>query len=200
MDYSHSSGFYAGVWGSSVSSDSLLAGNTTEIDLYGGYIYPINADLSLNVGFLQFYYPNHKTYSGLTSQNTTELNAAVTYKYFTLKHSYSVSDYFGAVGSDGTGYTEFNVAYSLPVTQITGLNLVGHVGHLAVDGYSASDYTDYLVGVNKDFSVANSTGYNVGINYSYNDGKSGATDPYPKFSDGFNWVGSHTMFYLKRTF
>ncbi|MFZ9643138.1 MAG: TorF family putative porin, partial [Candidatus Methylopumilus sp.] len=69
IDYSHSSGLYLGVWSSSIEKESL-AGNTTEIDLYGGYVYPINADLSLNVGFLQFYYPNHKTCADCSSQNT----------------------------------------------------------------------------------------------------------------------------------
>jgi uncharacterized protein (TIGR02001 family) len=195
LDYSHSSGLYAGVWASSVQADSPLAGNTTEIDLYGGYVYPINADLSLNVGFLQFYYPNHKTYQGLTSQNTTELNAALTYKYFTLKHSYTVSDYFGVVGSDGTGYTEFNVAY--PVAQLAGLNLAAHVGHLNYENWSAGSYTDYNVGVSKDFSIAGSTGYNVGAVYSYSDADTAA---YPKAADGFNWVGSHGLVWVKRTF
>ncbi len=196
IDYSHASGFYAGVWGSSIEKDSL-AGNTTEIDLYGGYVYPINADLSLNVGFLQFYYPNHKTCQACSSQNTTELNAALTYKYFTLKHSYVVSDWFGLRGSDGSGYTEFNVAYPLPITQITGLNIAAHVGHQRVETWSAGDYTDYLIGVNKDFAIAGSTGYNVGVNYSYNDGD---TSAYLPMADGYKQVGSHTMFYLKRTF
>ena len=203
VDYSHSSGVYLGVWASSVQADSFLAGNTTEIDLYGGYVHQFTPDLNVNVGLLQFYYPNHKTYAGYTSMNTTELNGAVTYKYFTLKHSYSLSDYFGLVGSDGTGYTEFNVAYSLP--QVEGLNLAAHVGRLNVDGYSNLNCTDYLLGVNKDFSAFGTKGWNAGISYTYsdastNDGTNGGTADYPKLADGFNWVGSHATFFLKRTF
>jgi hypothetical protein len=65
------------------------------------------------------------------------------------------------------------VAY--PVAALSGLNLAAHVGHLSVEsnasviaeaGYKY-DYTDYLVGVNKDFTIAGSAGYNAGINYSY---------------------------------
>ena len=106
-----------------------------------------------------------------------------------MKHSYSVSDYFAVEGSDGTGYTELNVAYPVPISQLTGLNVALHVGHLNYENYSAGSYTDYLVGGNKDFTIAGSTGYNVGINYSY-------ADLDLRMPDRYNQGGSHVMAYL----
>src|SRR5947209_8402890 len=37
FDYSHSSGFYLGTWGSNVSGNQYPNGNSMEMDLYGGY-------------------------------------------------------------------------------------------------------------------------------------------------------------------
>ena len=203
FDYSHANGFYAGVWGSNVSSDKYaINGNTMEIDLYGGYVHTFNPDLSINVGILQFYYPTNNREGGLGSSNTTELNAAVTYKYFTLKHSYVASKYFGFVDSQGSGYTEFNVNY--PVSQVAGLNLTAHVGRQFVAGSgviadtsnSVYDYTDWQVGVNKDFSIASSAGWNAGLSYI----DTNADSSLWVYNDGFKSGESKVLGYIKRTF
>ncbi|OIQ96688.1 bacterial protein of unknown function (Gcw_chp) [mine drainage metagenome] len=200
IDYSHSSGLYAGVWASNVQQDALY-GNTVELDLYGGYVRPLTESLSLNVGFLQFFYPdaNHAGGTG-GSPNTTELNAALTYKYFTLKHSYAVTNFFGINNtfggkgdSRGSGYTEFNVAYPLPVVD---LNLALHVGHQTVHNYSDGNYTDWLVGVNKDFSIAGSTGWNAGLNYTTTD----ANKAWYVDAKGWGTGGDRVIGYIKRTF
>jgi len=208
FDYSHSSGIYLGTWASNVHKDALY-GNTLEVDLYGGYIHKFTDDVSLNVGFLQFFYPDSDKIAG-QSANTTELNAAVTYKYLTLKHSYALTDFFGyntksigglAVGSHtlgtgdtkGTGYTELNLNYPLPYE---GLNLALHVGHQAIKNYSALSYTDFLIGVNKDFAIAGSTGWNAGINYITTD----ATDNFYADLSGWKTGDDKTVVYLKRTF
>jgi uncharacterized protein (TIGR02001 family) len=203
FDYSHASGLYAGVWGTNVSSDIYaINGNTFEVDLYGGYVHTINPDLSINVGVLQFYYPQNKKDGGLASSNTTELNAAVTYKFFTLKHSYVASKFFGFADSQGSGYTEFNVNY--PVSQVAGLNLTAHVGRQFVAGSgviagqsnSIYDYTDWQVGVNKDFSVASSAGWNAGLSYI----DTNADSSLWVYSDGFKSGESKVLGYIKRTF
>jgi uncharacterized protein (TIGR02001 family) len=211
FDYSNANGLYAGVWGSNVNPDPYaIQGNSMEIDLYGGYVHTINPDLSINVGVLQFYYPNNKkdpaVFAG--SSNTTELNAAVTYKYFTLKHSYVASKFFGFRDSQGSGYTEFNVNY--PVSQIAGLNLTAHVGrqfvagtgqfdgiaNLASTSNSVYDYTDWQIGFNKDFSVGASAGWNAGL--SYIDTNAKASSWY--YADGFLPGESKVLGFIKRTF
>lgn len=213
FDYSHSSGIYLGVWATNVHKDSLLVQNTVELDLYGGYIHQFTPDLSVNVGLLQFYYPDNKTLSG-QSLNTTELNAAVTYKFVTLKHSYSLTDYFGANttsygsyggsgNSKGTGYTEINASYAIP--QLSGLNVTGHVGHLKLENYSMFDYTDINIGVNKDFEIANSKGWNASLLYSTIDADASLYNINEAASAQYGIpvyksVGDQAVFALKRTF
>lgn len=214
FDYSHSSGLYLGVWASNVNKQALY-GNTVETDLYGGYIHQFTPDLGLNVGFLQFYYVDNDRPVGITgrkggSPNTTELNAAITYKWLTLKQSYAVSDFFGIntasfgntpIGnhitgtghSQGSGYTELNFNYKLPIQDI---NLVLHVGHQTVRNYSIANYTDFLVGLNKDFAIASSTGWNAGLNYTTTDAnKNWYVDP-----QGFKTGEDKVVVFVKRTF
>lgn len=207
FDYSHSSGIYLGTWASNVHKDALY-GNTLEVDVYGGYVHKLSDDLNVNVGFLQFFYPDSDKIAG-QSANTTELNAAVTYKYFTLKHSYALTDFFGynsksiggaAVGSKtlgtgdtkGTGYTELNFNYPMP----QGFNLAMHVGHQAVKNYSAISYTDFLIGVNKDFSIAGSAGWNAGVNLTTTD----ATDKFYVDLSGWKTADDKAILFIKRTF
>lgn len=201
IDYSHSSGFFLGAWGTNVDKNAF-AGNTSEFDIYGGYVHQFADDLNMNVGFIQYFYPDSDRPFGLNgnkggSPNNFELNAAVTYKYFTLKHSASVTDYFGTDFGDGnsrgSGYTELNVNYKLPVAD---LNLVAHVGRLNVRNYSEYNYTDWLVGVNKDFSIAGSKGWNAGVNYT----TTNADDNI--YADGRGWETGNDRFigYIKRTF
>lgn len=203
FDYAHSSGLYAGVWASNVNHDALY-GNTVELDLYGGYLHQFTPDISLNVGFLQFFYPdnNRPVVDGIKggSPNTTELNAAITYKWLTLKQSYAVSNFFGinnaAFGngnSRGSGYTELNFNYKLPVAD---LNLALHVGHQTVHNYSIANYTDWLVGVNKDFSIAGSTGWNAGLNYT----TTNANDNWYVDASGWKTGDDRVIGYIKRTF
>lgn len=206
FDYSNSNGLYAGVWASNVNKNALYE-NTVELDIYGGYVRPLTENLSVNVGFLQFFYPdaNHAgTVNGVAgaggSPNTTELNAALTYKYFTLKHSYAVSNFFGINNSfagngdsRGSGYTEFNVAYKLPVADI---NLAAHVGRQTVHNYSVANYTDWLIGVNKDFSIAGSTGWNAGLNYT----TTNANSSWYVDSKGWATGDDRVIGYIKRTF
>ncbi len=208
FDYAHTSGIYLGVWATNVHKDALY-GNTVELDLYGGYVHKFTDDLNLNVGFLQFFYPDNDKIAG-QSANTTELNAALTYKYLTLKHSYAITDFFGvntrsfgnlAIGnqttgtgdSKGSGYTELNFNYPLPYQ---GLNLALHVGHQSVKNYAVANYTDFLIGVNKDFSIANSTGWNAGVNYITTD----ANDNWYVTANGFKTGDDKTVVYIKRTF
>jgi uncharacterized protein (TIGR02001 family) len=203
VDYSHANGIYAGVWSSNVDSDIYaINGNTMEIDLYGGYVHTFSPDLSLNLGALYYYYPNNKKLGNFNSANSIDLTAALTYKYFTAKYSYMPTKYFGAADSNGSGYVEFNANY--PVAQLSGLNLTAHVGRQYVSGTGALvgqsnsgyDYTDWQLGVNKDFSIASSAGWNAGLSYIDTNADSSVW----VYSDGFKSGESKVLGYIKRTF
>lgn len=210
IDYSHSSGAYLGVWATNTSKDSGLYDNGMEIDLYGGWVKQFTEDFGINLGFLQFYYPMDGTYGSYTnnkaafgdeSLNTLELSAAATWKWFTLKYSYAVTDFFGinntSMGdgkgdSDGSDYVELNFNYAFPHD----INLALHAGHQRVEGRSQFDYTDFLVGVNKNFSIGQTTGWNAGVNWTTTD------------ADRALWIdgkgkyagNDHVILFIKKTF
>lgn len=195
FDIAHSSGFYAGVWGSTVSSNTFPDASL-ELDLYGGYNGTISAveGLGYSIGAIGYFYPNGswKKYSlpGAPDQtpdggrwDTYEANVGLSYKWLSAKASVTLGDWFGAEkdtgwdgGTSGTTYLELNAAYPLPWY---GLTLIGHVGHLNVSGKldlnvpssqnslneDDPDYTDYKIGLSKSFKIANAEGFNAGIYY-----------------------------------
>lgn len=150
FDYAHSSGFYLGTWASNVT-EKFLNGANIEMDFYGGYAGSVG-DFGYNVGLLQYYYPGQ--YSGLDI-DTLEAYAGVTWKWFGLKASYSIDDYFGATNSDGTVYWDASFNYELPAEVMFGL----HYGYTAGEG-AQDDYADYKVSLSKEFG-----GFNFGVAY-----------------------------------
>lgn len=151
FDYAHSSGFYLGTWASNVT-EAFLNGANLEWDFYGGYSGKVNDDLSYNVGLLKYYYPGQT--AGLDI-NTLEAYAGVTYKWFGLKASYSLDDYFGFANSDGTVYWDASFNYELPGGVMLGL----HYGVTAGQGAQV-DYDDWKIGVSKTIN-----GFTLGLAY-----------------------------------
>jgi uncharacterized protein (TIGR02001 family) len=104
FDYSHSSGFYAGVWGSSVSGNQYPNGSSLEVDLYGGWKTEFSNGIGFDVGLLQYYYPGARYYTGAAPNPTaasgnkfdnTEVYVGVSYKWFSLKYNRTLSNFFG---------------------------------------------------------------------------------------------------------
>jgi len=175
FDYSHSSGFYAGNWNSNVSSGAGFPEGNIEMDFYGGYKFAVG-DFGIDVGGLYYYYPGSnasplsRTNSknlGKTANGTVdngEIYVGLSWKFLSLKYSYAVTDYFSLPDSSGTSYLDFGANYDLG----GGWGINGHVGHLFAKDYRYSgstgsdkiDYTDWKLGVTKDFS-----GWVVGASY-----------------------------------
>lgn len=188
FDFVHESGVYVGTWASNVSGNQF-PGGSMEWDLYGGYNYKLNDDITLGAGVLYYYYPGanfQKSTAGAPNKslNTFEGNLSASWKWVSAKLSYSFTDYFG-LGRDtgfkddtkGTLYPELNIAYPLPVE---GLTLVGHVGYTALkedldpavfptgfNGESDGSYMDWKLGV----SYAMKDGWTVGAYYVDADNK-----------------------------
>jgi len=161
MDITHSSGFYAGVWGSGVTPNTYPDANT-EIDVYAGYngTIPVVEKLGYTVGIYGYMYPggSWKKYRASNAANpndvltprggrwdTYELNAGISYDWISAKVSYTLTDWFGAdktTGWDGSTkgstYFELNAAYPLPWWDLT---LIGHVGRLNVAGKLDKTFT-----------------------------------------------------------
>jgi uncharacterized protein (TIGR02001 family) len=174
FDYAHSSGFYAGVWGSSISwiGDAVAgASANVEIDVYGGYKGTISGDFGYDVGVLTYNYPGTGKPTGAAKPDTVEVYGALSWKWLSAKYSHTTGSLFGWTKPDGTktkgsGYLEFNAAYDLG----NGWGLTGHVGHQKVKGLSDASYSDYKIGVTKDLGVGV-----VGLAYSDTNAKDGCS-------------------------
>lgn len=196
MDYAHANGLYAGVWGSSISSQQYAGGNT-ELDYYFGYNGKLAGDWGWTVGFYGYYYPGANYENALPAgtypdqaYDTQELNAGVSWKWVSLKLSSTSGDFFGAntktgytSGSSGSTYLDLTANMPLP----NDFTLLLHVGQQDVKtklatanaaGATNPDYTDYKIGISKAFK----DGWTVGLahskasNSSYYDKTAGAMD------------------------
>lgn len=174
VDFTHSSGFYLGAWGSNVSwlEDSRSYDKASlELDLYGGYRGAIK-DVSYDVGLLQYIYPGDFKGSAagflLKKAETTEVYGSLAYKWVTAKVSVVVSDgAFGNRDAAGTYYADLTANY--PVTDT--ITATAHVGRQQYTGNGNNDslysYTDWKLGLSKAFA----NGVTVGGYYTDTNGK-----------------------------
>lgn len=158
FDYTHSSGAYVGNWNSNVSETAGYPDGNLEMDFYGGYKQAFG-DFGVDVGGLYYYYPgSHGQVAGLNNGTVSnfELYVAGSWKFITLKYSYALTDYFSVQDSKGSSYIDLGAAYDLG----EGWGVNGHVGYLDFRNHGNLSYTDWKLGVTKDFS-----GYVVGLSY-----------------------------------
>ena len=152
IDYSHASGLYLGNWNSNVSGLSYTDG-TIEMDIYGGYKFSAGG-IGLDVGLLQYLYPGAE--AGGVKYDTLEAYVGASWKWFTLKYSITLDDFFGVANSDGSGYLDLSASYELAPK----LMLVAHYGNQTVENNSAADYEDYKIGLTYDLN-----GWLLGLAY-----------------------------------
>jgi uncharacterized protein (TIGR02001 family) len=211
FDYAHESGFYIGNWNSSISwiSDAASAGGTKnvsapiEMDFYAGIKKElIGEGFASDLGVLQYYYPT----SGLstTNPNTTEIYAAQNFTFGPVtgfaKFSYAVSNTFGFTNSSGSYYPDLTANYD---TGMWGVSVNAHVGYQyiagqqVVSGTPTSSYTDWKLGLTKDFGG----GLSLAAAYiGTNAAKNGNTYAYMNPSSGKNLGGSTGIVSLTKTF
>lgn len=197
FDIAHSSGFYAGVWGSNITPNTYPEANA-EIDAYAGYngSVPGVEGLGYTVGAIGYFYPggSWKKYNYLGVENQTpqggrwdsyEANAGLSYKWLSAKASMFLSDWFGAEqktgwtsGTKGTTYLELNAAIPMPVA---GLTLIGHVGRLNVSGKLNTSYDS-----DPGPGVINPSATNEKISPDYTDWKVGVSKAF-KIANADGW-------------
>lgn len=154
-------GFYAGTWLSTINwiTDAGGSGHV-EWDLYAGKKGDIVKDVSYDVGVLSYVYVSN----GLNpSANTTEIYGQLSYGPAYAKYSYSLTDLFGFVDSKGSGYLD--IGANIDVADGYSINL--HAGHQNVANVSAASYTDWKVGVTKDFGVVTGALAVIGTNTDF---------------------------------
>lgn len=175
IDYSHASGFYAGNWNSNVSGNTFPNGAGIEMDFYGGYKATFG-DFGLDVGTIYYYYPDAKYPAGggsFEKAENWELYIGGSWKWFSAKYYYAVTDYFGLsqnvlqnfVGCNtisspgcsnlplsgdtkGTQYLTASFNYEIAPKLTLGAGL----GYTWVAHYNALDYLDYKLGLTYDYN------------------------------------------------
>lgn len=152
VDFAHTSGVYVGAWASNVSWIKDYVGatdGTTEVDLYGGYKGEIAKDLSFDIGFITYQYPNNTADKVLVNANTNEVYAALTYGIVTAKYSQSTTNFIANPNSQGSRYFELAATFDLG----NGFSLTPHVGRQTIPNQAgnAGDYTDFSLALGKDF-------------------------------------------------
>jgi uncharacterized protein (TIGR02001 family) len=215
FDYSHSSGFYAGTWGSNVSwlkenlttaagaiSGTYGEGGSLELDFYGGYKGSLGGDFGFDVGTLYYWYPGAISTAAAVAAlpnktpkaDTWEVYGALSWKWASAKLSYSImNETFGTMDSKGTTYLDLsaNVPLGDYFKDLTGFTLMAHWGWQKFTG------TDRR---NAGFAAAygGRTPDNDTI-YSYKDAKLGISYAMPKdFTVGAYWskaYGSNVLGY-----
>jgi uncharacterized protein (TIGR02001 family) len=153
-DYTHSpSGLYAGTWLSPIKWTKDAGGDGDfEWDLYAGKRGQIGADASYDVGVLGYVYPSNglKHVPGFADADTAEIYGQLGYGPAYAKYSLSMTNLFGFVDSRHSGYLDLGA--NLDLGQGFTLNL--HAGRQDVRHNDAASYTDYKLGVTRDFGVA----------------------------------------------
>jgi uncharacterized protein (TIGR02001 family) len=154
-DYTNNpTGLYVGAWASNVEwlkDNSTDASGSIEIDLYGGKRGEING-VSYDVGLIRYYYPSNKFHlASLPSANTTEAYGQLGYGPVYIKYSQALTNFLGwADNTDGSNYIDVGANQEIKDGYI--LNL--HYGKQVVKNFSSADYSDWKVGVTKDFGLA----------------------------------------------
>lgn len=172
VEVEHDSGFYAGLFGSSVSR-RLFPGAQLETTLWLGYEREWGNNAHGAVDLLYVAYPGADASKGRCdrapcasqSPGTAQVRLVGTWDWFTLRHGVALTDYYGAsratgyAGSTrGTTYTELEAEPELPWG--AGWRLLAHLGatrfaarYRAAPGAASNpSYQDVRLGVSKSFT------------------------------------------------
>ncbi|TDR47647.1 uncharacterized protein (TIGR02001 family) [Tahibacter aquaticus] len=152
VEYAHDSGFYAGVWGSNISwlsdlsSASTPVSSSVELDGYAGWRGAAGDTVKLDAGVYTYYYPGDYP-QGFVRPYTTEVYFGISAGPASLKYYHAVSNLFGFAESDGSGYLDLSVNYEFS----PGWVFNGHAGRQRVKGTSIASYTDWKLGLTRNF-------------------------------------------------
>jgi uncharacterized protein (TIGR02001 family) len=110
---------------------------TYELDIYGGYSCELN-NLSYDVGFVHYAYPD-----SLNNTDFTEINASVSYGVFTLGYAVLADAENVDFGDDS--YISLNADFTLA----SEVGLSFHVGTGTDEFYAGESFVNYGASLNK---------------------------------------------------
>ncbi len=146
------SGLYAGAWASTIKWTGDAGGDgSVELDIYAGKRGELASGVGYDAGVLTYVYPSNglRHVPGFASANTTEVYGQLSYGPASLKYSHSLTNLFGFVDSKHSGYLDLSA--NVEMGQGVMLNL--HAGRQRVAHNAAASYTDWKVGLTRDFGL-----------------------------------------------
>lgn len=165
IDLSHSSGFFVGTWFSNIDKD-VSAGNTYEVDVYGGYGYEFENGFGIGVMGTYYAYPQNREQGIDQTFDTFEASIALSYADFTYTYYNVLTDYYGSPDSKNAEYHEVKYSTALPVA---GLNFTTKVGYQDTAGLGLNE-GDFLIGLDREFSLPSTgkpiDGFSAGAYYT----------------------------------
>ena len=133
--------FYVGTFASIVDKEIYANTRGFEWDLYGGYRWRVNDEVTQDAGLIQYMYPTETQYS------TLEGYIGATWRWFSLKYYHTLSNKsFGTRDAKNSRYVNLSAVYPLG----DDLRVQASVGKVDINN-NPGDYFDYMVGVAKDW-------------------------------------------------
>lgn len=141
-------GWYVGAWASTIKWTKDAGGDgSVELDVYAGRRGDIGNGVTYDVGVLGYAYPSNDLHPGA---DTLELYGQLGYGPATLKYSHAATNLFGFVDSRHSGYLDASINQEVGGGFVVNL----HAGRQKVRNHDVASYTDWKVGVTKDFGIA----------------------------------------------
>lgn len=154
-----------------------------EWDFYGGYKNTFATDWSYDLGIIEYYYPGvYDNLGAYRRPDTTEIYAALGYKWISFKFSKAISAYtFGVNESKGASYIDLSAL--VPIRD-TGFKVLVHVGRQEYPASANRGYWGMSGGDNSYFSYSDTKlgltldrwGCTFGAAYTYADTRDTAPD------------------------
>jgi uncharacterized protein (TIGR02001 family) len=196
----HKSGLYAGVWGSNLAGWGTFGGANMELDLIGGYKFPLSDKAALDVGLVWYMYPGgadesdfaepYVKLTGTAGPATLTAGAAYAPEQHALANVSNAPNSRGQ--NDDNLYLWGDGAVAIPGTPFTAKAHIGYSNGnpgLGPNGTSVAPtgrYWDWSLGMDASWR-------NLTLNLSYVDtdiGKSEAARLQPNFSKDGDGTGS----------
>jgi len=160
LDYNHTSGFYAGWWGSTLDYGDDLP-NAFENDFYAGYSGSINDDWGYTAGLTYYYYYD----IGNSGSNGFETMLGLTYKDLGITAQTLLEDLDW--GNAGDTYLKASYSYALPkdFSLDTALGLYLYEKDGDIEGTEDSfSFRHFDIGLSKPLA---DTGLTASMNYIF---------------------------------
>lgn len=143
LDYETGSGFFAGVWASTIDLRSRVGERDTELDYYVGFHYASQSPLSLGATLVRYTYPGQ---SGPTRYDYNELLMTATlYERYSIEYGYTNEFY----GRDWTG-RHWELRGEWPVANAWVIS--AGVGHNDLRDFNVPGYLHWDLGASVRFS------------------------------------------------